>query len=125
MTVKFNFDYVLNLHNRTTYILAIERDGVNEEIAYKRSLVQVNRMDIKSITKTSDGSSVVIFKTNTTPLTTIEEYDEIIDSINKANVALDIMQKDKVYIFDRFEVDSDELCIVEGWDVKNTKRKKK
>ena len=47
MTVKFKFDYVLDLHNRLTYINAIERDGVNEDIAYKRSLVQVNKGEIK------------------------------------------------------------------------------
>ena len=43
MTVKFNFDYVLNLHSRISYISAIERDGVDEEVSYKRSTVQVNR----------------------------------------------------------------------------------
>lgn len=116
MTVKFKFDYVLNLHNRNTYVTAIERDGDKEEVAFKRSLVQVNRLDIKSIDKTSDGAAVLIMKTNTPPLKTVEEYDEVIDTIKRANLALHIMQNDKVYIFDGFEVDTDELSIVEGWD---------
>ena len=116
MTVKFKFDYVLNLHNRNTYVTAIERDGNKEEVAFKRSLVQVNRLDIKSIDKTSDGAAVLIMKTNTPPLKTVEEYDEVIDTIKRANLALHIMQNDKVYIFDGFEVDTDELSIVEGWD---------
>lgn len=116
MEVKFKFDYVLNLHNRNTYITAIERDGDNEEVAFKRSLVQVNRLDIKSIEKTSDGAAVLIMKTNTPPLKTVEEYDEVIDTIHKANKALSIMQTEKIYLFDGFEVDSDELNIVDGWD---------
>ena len=116
MTVKFKFDYVLNLHNRNTYITAIEKDGDKEEIAFKRSLVQVNRLDIKSIDKSSDGAAVLIMKTNTPPLKTVEEYDEVIDTIQKANKALSIMQKEKIYLFDGFEVDDDELNIVEGWD---------
>lgn len=122
MTVKFKFDYVLNLHNRNTYITAIERDGDKEEVAFKRSLVQVNRLDIKSINKTSDGAAVLIMKTNTPPLTTVEEYDEVIETIQKANIALDIMQKEKVYIFDGFEVDSDEISIVEGWNENKPKK---
>ena len=116
MTVKFKFDYVLNLHNRNIYITAIEKDGDKEEIAFKRSLVQVNRLDIKSIDKSSDGAAVLIMKTNTPPLKTVEEYDEVIDTIQKANKALSIMQKEKIYLFDGFEVDDDELNIVEGWD---------
>ena len=48
-------------------------------------------------------------------LTTIEKYDEIQDVISKANKALGIMQQEKVYLFDDFEVDSDELNVVEGW----------
>ena len=115
MTVKFKFDYVLNLHNRNTYITAIEKHGYKEEVAFKQSLVQVNRLDIKSINKASDGAAVIIFKTNTPPLKTVEEYDEVIDTINRANTALSIMQKDKVYIFDGFDVDSDELNIVDGF----------
>ena len=115
MEVKFKFDYVLNLHNRNTYITAIERDGDKEEVAFKRSLVQVNRGDIKTIEKSSDGGAIIILKTNMPLLKTVEEYDEIMDTIQKANIALDILQKEKVYMFDSFEVDSDELNVVEGW----------
>ena len=125
MEVKFKFDYVLNLHNRNTYITAIERDGDKEEVAFKRSLVQVNRLDIKSIEKTSDGAAVLIMKTNMPPLKTVEDYDEVIDTIQRANIALDIMQKEKVYMFDGFDVDTDELAIIDGWyDKKATKKKK-
>lgn len=116
MTVKFKFDYVLNLHNRNTYILAIDRDGDKEEVAFKRSLVQVNRLDIKSIDKSSDGAAIIIMKTNAPSLKTVEEYDEVIDTINRANIALNIMQKEKVYFFDDFEVDNDELDIVQNWN---------
>ena len=115
MEVKFKFDYVLNLHNRNTYITAIERDGDKEEVAFKRSLVQVNRGDIKTIEKSSDGAAIIILKTNMPLLKTVEEYDEIMDTIQKANIALDIIQKEKVYMFDSFDVDSDELNVVEGW----------
>ena len=125
MEVKFKFDYVLNLHNRNTYITAIERDGDKEEVAFKRSLVQVNRLDIKSINKSSDGAAVLIMKTNTPPLKTVEEYDEVIDTIQRANIALDIMQKEKVYIFDGFNVDADELAIIDGWYDKKKKTTKK
>lgn len=125
MEVKFKFDYVLNLHNRNTYITAIERDGDKEEVAFKRSLVQVNRSDIKSIDKTSDGAAVLIMKTNTSPLKTVEEYNEVIDTIQRANIALEIMQKEKVYMFDGFEVDTDELSIIDGWYDKKTKTTKK
>lgn len=116
MTVKFKFDYMLNLHNRNTYIQAIERDGVDEEVAYKQSLVQVNRFDIKSIDKGNDGAAIIMMKKNSTLLRTVEEYDEVIDTMQKANLALDIMKDKKVFIFDDFEVDSDELNICEGWD---------
>lgn len=125
MEVKFKFDYVLNLHNRNTYITAIERDGDKEEVAFKRSLVQVNRSDIKSIDKTSDGAAVLIMKTNTSPLKTVEEYNEVIDTIQRANIALEIMQKEKVYMFDGFEVDTDELSIIDGWYDKKTTKKRK
>lgn len=127
MEVKFKFDYVLNLHNRNTYITAIERDGVEEAVAFKRSLVQVNRLDIKSINKSSDDAAVLIMKTNTPPLKTVEEYDEVIDTIKRANTALDIMQKEKVYMFDGFEVDTDEMSIIDGWNenTATTKKKKK
>ena len=125
MEVKFKFDYVLNLHNRNTYITAIERDGDKEEVAFKRSLVQVNRLDIKSINKSSDGAAVLIMKTNTPPLKTVEEYNEVIETIQKANIALEIMRKEKVYMFDEFDVDADELDIVDGWYDKKTTKKKK
>lgn len=116
MTVKFNFDYVLNIHDRNRYMNAIERDGISEDLAYKYSLVRVNRRDIKSITKLSNGHAAVNMKLSSTPvLVTVEKYDEIIDTIKKANLALDIMNKEKVYIFDDFEVNSDELNVVEGW----------
>lgn len=116
MTVKFNFDYVLNMHDRNRYVVAIERNGLSEDVAYKNSLVKINRSDIKSITKLSNGCASVILKQSFAPtLTTIEKYDEIIDTIQKANIALDIMNKDKVYIFDGFEVNSDELNVIEGW----------
>ena len=115
MTVKFKFDYVLDLHNRQSYITAIERDGVEEEMAYKRSLVQINKGDIKSITKNKDGSSTIIRKSINPPLTTIEDYDEILDTIQNANLALDIMYQEKVYIFDDFVVDTDELNVCNNW----------
>ena len=124
MTVKFKFDYVLNLHNRNTYITSIERDGDKEDVAFKRSLVQVNRLDIKSIDKTSDGAAVLIMKTNTPPLKTVEEYNEVIDTIQRANIALDIMQKEKVYIFNDFDVDTNELAIIDGWYENKTTRKR-
>ena len=125
MEVKFKFDYVLNLHNRNTYITAIERDGDKEEVAFKRSLVQVNRLDIKSINKSSDGAAVLIMKTNTPPLKTVEEYNEVIETIQKANIALEIMRKEKVYMFDGFNVDTDELAIVYGWYENKTTKKNK
>lgn len=116
MIVKFNFDYMLNLHNRNTYIQAIECDGVDEEVAYKKSLVQANRFDIKSIDKGTDGEAIIMMKKNSTLLRTVEEYDDVIDTMQKANLALDIMKDKKVFIFDDFEVDSDELNICEGWN---------
>jgi hypothetical protein len=115
MTVKFKFDYVLNLHNRNSYINYIERDGLEEEIAFKRSLVQLNRGDIKSVTKSSDGSAIIMMKNKEGLLTAVEDYDEVIDTIQKANLALDIMRQEKVYIFDDFEVDDDELNVCESW----------
>lgn len=115
MTVKFKFDYVLNLHNKNSYINYIERDGLEEEIAFKRSLFQLNKGDIKSINKTSDGSAIIMMKNKEGLLTTVENYDEVIDTIQKANLALDIMCQEKVYIFDDFEVDDDELNVCESW----------
>ena len=115
MTVNFKFEYVLNLHNKHSYINAIERDGVEEDIAYKRSLVQVSKYDIKSITKSSDGSAVIIRKSINPPLTTVEDYDEILDTMQKANLAMDIMRQERIYIFDDFVVDTDELNICNNW----------
>ena len=116
MTVNFNFNYVLNMHDRTKYINAIERDGISEDLAYKYSFVRVNKSDIKTITKLSNGSAAINMKQSSAPvLVTVEKYDEIQDVISKAKKALGIMQQEKVYLFDDFEVDSDELNIVEGW----------
>lgn len=115
MTVKFKFDYVLDLHNRQSYITDIERDGIDEELAYKRSLVQINKGDIKSITKTKNGAAIIIRKSINPPLTTVEDYDEILDAIQNANLALDIMHQEKVYIFDDFVVDTDELNVCNNW----------
>ena len=118
MTVNFNFDYVLNLHDRNRYTNALERDGISEDLAYKYSFVRVNRRDIKSITKLSNGSAAVnivnMKRSSAIVLVTVEKYDEIIDTIKKANLALDIMKQEKIYIFDDFKVDSDELNVVEG-----------
>lgn len=115
MTVKFKFDYVLNLHNKNSYINYIERDELEEEIAFKRSLFQLNKGDIKSVTKSSDGSAIIMMKNKEGLLTAVEDYDEVIDTIQKANLALDIMRQEKVYIFDDFEVDDDELNVCESW----------
>lgn len=116
MTVKFNFEYVLNLHSKHSYITAIEKDGVEEEVAYRRSLVQVKKGDVKAVSKASDGSAVVTRRSINPPITTIETYDEVLDTIQKANLALDIMHQEKVYIFDDFEVDSDELNVCDAWN---------
>jgi hypothetical protein len=116
MNVKFKFDYVLNFHNKHSYITAIDRDGVAEEIAFQRSIVQINRFDINSITKLSDGTANIIMKNTGVSLETVEQYNDIIETIQKANVALKIMQQEKVYIFDSFEVDSDELNVVNEWE---------
>lgn len=116
MTVNFNFDYVLNMHDRNRYTNAIERDGISEDLAYKYSSVRVKKGDIKTITKLSNGSAAVNMKQSSNKaLVTVEKYDEIQDVISKANKALGIMQQEKVYLFDDFEVDSDELNVVEGW----------
>jgi hypothetical protein len=105
---------VLNLHNKHSYITAIEKDGIKEEIAFNNSLVQVNKIDIKSINKMSDGTATIIMKKSVPPFETIEGYDEILDTIQKANIAVDIMRRDKVYIFDDFDVDSDELDVIQN-----------
>lgn len=115
MTVKFKFDYVLVLHNRQSYINAIEKDGIDENTAFDRSLVQINKIDIKSINKNENGSATIIRKSINPPLTTVEDYDEILDTIQKANLAQDIMHQEKVYIFDDFVVDSDELNVCNNW----------
>ena len=115
MTVKFKFDYVIYLHDRNIYINSIEKDGIEEEITFNKSLVQLNRGDIKSITKSSDGSAIIMMKNKEGLLTAVEDYDEVIDTIQKANLALDIMYQEKVYIFDDFEVDDDELNLCESW----------
>lgn len=117
MTVKFKFDYTLNFHNRYTYIKSIESDGESEENALKLSLVQINKGEIKSIEKTSDGAANIILKRPSSVLTTVEEYNEVIDTIQRANTALKIMQKEKIFIFDEFEVDTDELNIVDGLNI--------
>ena len=114
MKVNFKFDYVLNLHNRHSYINAIERDGMDDDTAFKKSLVQVSKQDIKSINKMSDGSATVIMKKSAAPLTTVEDYEEIIDAIHYSNMAVNMMYQNKIYIFDDFEVDNDELSVCEG-----------
>jgi hypothetical protein len=126
MTVNFKFDYVLNLHNRSRYIQSIEKDGVSEDVAFKMSMVQINRCDIKSIEKSSDGSAIIILKSPSIQLKTVEEYDEVIDVMQHANLALDIMRQEKIYIFDDFEVDDDELNVCESWsDIKNNMQNRK
>ena len=116
MTVNFKFEYVLNLHNKHTYINAIEKDGLDDDTAFRQSLVQIKKGDIKSVTKTSDGSAIIVRKSINPPLSTIEDYNEILDTIQKANLAVDIMRQEKIYIFDDFEVDSDELNVCEAWN---------
>lgn len=115
MTVNFKFEYVLNLHDKHTYINAIEKDGLDDDTAFRRSLVPIKKGDIKSITKSSDGSAVIIRKSINPPLTTVEDYDEILDTMQKANLAIDIMRQERIYIFDDFEVDDDELNVCEDW----------
>lgn len=116
MKVNFNFDYALNVHNRNIYINSIKIDDIDEEEALEKSLVKVNRSDIKTINKTFNGCAVIVTKGEIPSIiTTIEEYEEIIDIMEKARLALDIMKKEKVYIFDDFEVDDDELNVCEVW----------
>lgn len=121
MTVKFKFDYVMYLHDRNVYINSIEKDGVEEEIAFKKSLVQLNSGDIKDITKSTDGSAIIKMKNKFAGLlTTFEDYEEVIEVMRKANIALDIMYQKKVYIFDDFKVDDDELNVCDSWiDIKD------
>lgn len=114
MTVKFKFDYVLNLHNKHTYITTIERYGIDEDKAFKLSLDQVNRCDILAINKESDGTATILMKNSLPPISTIEGYDEILDTIQNANLAIDMMHKEKVYMFDDFVVDDDELNVMKS-----------
>lgn len=116
MIVNFNFNYALELHDRHIYISAIEKDGEPEENAYKKALVIVHKNDIKSLIKSQNGAGKLMFRTIRPSIETIESYEEIVDAIQKANKALDIMNQEKIYIFDDFKVDSDELNIVDGWD---------
>ncbi len=115
MTVKFKFDYVINLHDRQRYTTSIDRDGVDEDVALKKSSIHINRSDIKSITKAPDGGALILLKKTEETIDVIEEYTDIIDIIQNANLALDIMHQEKVYIFDDFEVDADELNVCNNW----------
>ena len=116
MTVNFKFDYVLTLHDKDSYINYIERDGMNDEEAYKKSSFNVNKRDIKDIAKTSDGFAVLRLKNKFTALiTTLEEYEDVIEVMRKADLAVDIMHQEKIYIFDEFEVDEEELSVCESW----------
>lgn len=121
MTVKFKFDYVMYLHDRNVYINSIEKDGMEEEIAFKKSLVKLNSGDIKDITKSTDGSAIIKMKNKFAGLlTTFEDYEDVIEVMRKANLALDIMYQEKVYIFDDFKVDDDELNVCDSWiDIKD------
>lgn len=124
MEVNFKFDYVLTLHDRNVYKNNIEQDGVDEEISYNLSKVKVNKRDIKDITKSSDGSAVIMFKNKFAALLkTLEEYDDIIEVIRKADLAVDIMHQEKIYIFDEFDVEDEELNICESWcEIRNDKK---
>ena len=124
MTVNFKFDYVLNLHDKNSYINYIERDGMNDEEAYKKSSFNVNKRDIKDIAKTSDGFAVLRLKNKFTALiTTLEEYEDVIEVMRKADLAVDIMHQEKIYIFDEFEVDDDELTVCDSWcDMRDEER---
>lgn len=116
MTVNFKFDYVLTLHDKDSYINYIERDGMNDEEAYKKSSFNVNKRDIKDIAKTSDGFAVLRLKNKFTALiTTLEEYEDVIEVMRKADLAVDIIHQEKIYIFDEFEVDEEELSVCESW----------
>lgn len=124
MEVNFKFDYVLTLHDRNVYMNNIEQDGVDEEISYKLSKVKVNKRDIKDITKSSDGSAVIMFKNKFAALLkTLEEYDDIIEVIRKADLAVDIMHQEKIYIFDDLNVEDEELNICESWcEIRNKEK---
>lgn len=115
MTVNFKFICTLNLHNKTSYINYIERDGIDEETAYNRSTVQLDKSDIKSVDKTKDGYATITRKSTRIPLVTIESYNEILEVLHNTDIAMSIMNQEKLYIFDDFEVSSDELKVSEGW----------
>ena len=83
-------------------------------MAYKRSLVQINKGDIKSITKTKDGAATIIRK-SINPLTTIEDYDEIRCYPERKSCTGYNAPRKKVFIFDDFVVDTDELNICNNW----------
>lgn len=121
MTVKFKLDYVMYLHDINIYKNSIEKDGVEEEIAFNNSLVKLNRGDIKDITKSTDGSAIIKMKNKFAGLlTTFEDYEDVIEVMRKADLALDIMYQEKVYIFDDFKVDDDELNMCDVWkEMKN------
>lgn len=124
MKVNFKFGYVLTLHDRNVYRNAIEQDGVDEEVAYNLSKVKVNKRNIKDITKSSDGSAVIMFKNKfATLLKTLEEYDDIIEVMCKADLAVDIMHQEKIYIFDDFDVEDEELNTCEFWyEIRNKEK---
>ena len=115
MKVNFKFICTLNLHNKTSYINYIEREGIDEETAYNRSEVHIDKSDIKSVDKTKDGYAKITRKSSNIQLVTIESYDEILDVLHNTDIALSIMNQERVYIFDDFEVSSDELKVSEGW----------
>lgn len=121
MTVNFKFNYTINIHDKHRYVNYIEKDGLKEEVAFKRSLMQINRDDIKAVNRSSDGYAIIVLKSNQGgTITTVEAYDEVLDTIQNANTALKIMNQNKVYIFDEFEVDSDELNVCNSWsDIKD------
>ena len=73
---------------------------------YAKNVIIVEGIFVLAIEKIRNTLDMKIF---------VEKYDEIQDVISKANKALGIMQQEKVYLFDDFEVDSDELNVVEGW----------
>ena len=115
MTVKFKFDYAIAIHNKRYYTIEVEKEGAIDAFAYNNSLTYINHNDIKSISKTTDGTAFIRRKSVDVPIETIEEYDDVMDIIRKANLAVDIMHQEKVYIFDDFEVDSDELNVCDSW----------
>lgn len=117
MTVNFKFNYTISIHDKHRYVNYIEKNGLKEEVAFKRSLMQINRDDIKAVNRSSDGYAIIVLKSNQGgTITTVEAYDEVLDTIQNANTAMKIMNQNKVYIFDEFEVDSDELNVCNSWN---------